>query len=330
MDKLRAAAIVLLGLGDKSAADIMQNMSPKEVESVIEAINNIDDISEQDVLTAYNEFFRESHNSSGMDIVSRESVKMSLLNTFENKKIGSLSEGMDSEKAKWIELFKWQSVESTLSMIQDEHPQILAVICTVILLNEKASKVIKSFSREMQQQIIIRMSTLGSISTFAMEALSDLFRSQLEVTEKYNAISVDGVDAVAKIIAYLDVDTEREILNSISTSNKMLTEKIQERIFPFERLTMLDNKSMQVLLKEVPSEDLVMALKGVDPFIKELILKNMSSKAADILKDEIESKGPVKIANVMEAQKRIIVLARKLADEEKIILTTKNDADIVY
>lgn len=330
MERLRYAAIILLGIGEKFAAEILKNMDAKEIHLIIEEINQLQHVSEYEVIKALNEFFKEANDNSGIDLVTKEHLKNSLTSAVEHGIIGSLTDGIDDEKTKWLELIKWQPVENIVSIIQDEHPQIIAVIATVILSSEKASQVIKCLPKEVQNQVILRMTNIGPISTFAMDALSTFFESQLENTEKYNTISVDGVEAVANIISHLDTETEHEIMGNLSTSNKVLTEKIQEKIFPFERLASLDNRSLQTLLKEISNDDLVLALKGADDYVKTVFMKNMSNKAADILKDEMESKGPVKLANVVEAQKRIIVLAKKLSEEDKIILAVKNSPDVIF
>lgn len=320
----------MLGMGEKCAAEILKTMSPREVQLVIEAINQIDNVTDFDVIKALNEFFKETNNTTGLDIASREALKNSLASVAEHGRIGVLGDDFDNEKSKWIELFKWQSPEFIVPLIQDEHPQVIAIICALILDSEKASRIIKMLPKNTQSEVISRMAKMGSISAYAMDVMSDFFRNQLDSSEKHNAISVDGVEAVANIISYLDTESERQIMNDLSQTNAVLTEKIQERIFTFDRLAQLDARSLQTLLAEVKSEDLVIALKGVDDYIKQAFLKNMSSKSAEILKDEMESKGPVKIATVVEAQKRIISIAKKLGEEEKIILSTKNDPDVVF
>lgn len=324
MDKIKNAAIIIMGMGEKCAAEILKTMTPKDVQAIIEAINQIENVTEQDVVKALNEFFTESSSSAGVDIASIKNLLFSAVGSNHH------TDGISDDQAKWIESFKWQSHESIVAMIQDEHPQVLTMIISVILNGDKASKVIKSLSKPLQNQVIKRASGLNPISVFAMEALAKFFKDKLDNTETYNAITVDGIEAVANIISYLDSDTEREIMSDLTNTDKVLTEKIQEKILPFERLAQLDNKSLQTLLKDVKNEDLVLALKGVDEYIKSVFMKNMSQKAAEILQDDIEAKGPVKLAAVVEAQKKIIRLAKKLADEEKIVLSTKSDPDVVY
>lgn len=330
MDKIKQAAIIMLGMGDKYASEILKTMGPKEVEMIMDAINKIDNVTEVDVVQALNSFFKDANNNSGVDIVSKEIFKNSLVTVMESKKIENMADGANTEKVKWIDVFKLQSPDIIYSILQEEHPQIIAAVASVLLNGEKASQLIKRLPKELKSKVMARMANMGSISTFAMEAMSQYFEHELNSKQKYSEISVDGVEAIANIISYLDSETEKDIIDGISTINQELSDKIQEKILPFDRLAQLDKKSLQTLLSEVSNDDLVMALKGSDNYVKNVFMKNMSSKSADILKDELESKGPVKISNVIEAQKRIVNLAKQLASEDKIVLSTKVDSDIVY
>jgi flagellar motor switch protein FliG len=333
MDKIRNAAIILLGVGEKGASEILKNMSPREVRSIIEAINSIDSVTEDDVQAAFNDFFRESSGTSGIDAASREQIKNSLLSAVSNKGIGSIIHGINSDKDKWLELLRVQPVTSIVDMVIDEHPQVITALVIVVfnyLSSDSGTKMIKAMPKPLQNQVFRRMTGIGAMSKFAMDALSQFFEHELENSELNNTISIDGLETVANIISYLDSETEHEIMNELTSDNKVLGEKIQDKIFPFQRLAELDKKSLQYLLKEIKNEDLVVALKGVDDHVKEVFMTNMSTKSAEILRDEMDTKGPVKIAQVLDAQKRIIRTAKKLDEEEKIILSTKNNPDIVF
>ena len=324
MDKIKQAAILMLGMGDRYAAEILKGMEPKEVQAIIEAINGLGNISEVEVVEALNAFFKDANNNNGIDIFAKEQFKNSLASVVESKKLETLLDEGNGDHIKWQDVFKLQSSEMIHSILQDEHPQVIAVIAVLILPSEKASQMIKRLSKETKSQVIARMASLGPVSTFGMESFSIFFESELHNKEKYSEISV------ANIFSYLDSESERDIFEGISSINSGLSEIIQEKIMPFEKLTQLDKKSLQTLLSEVSNDDLVMALKGCETYVKNTFLKNMAAKSADILKDELESKGPVKIANVIDAQKRIVNLAKKLAEEDKIILSMKVDSDFIY
>lgn len=327
MDKIRKAAIILLGMGEEYAEQILKNMSKSEVHKIMEVINTIDNVTEDDVIHAMNEFFNASDNT-GIDIVSKENIKNTLISSLGIKGM----ENIDIEKSRWIELLKYEPLNSILETIRDEHPQIITALIVILtqLGSERASEIMKGQSKEMQNQIIKRISCIGPISTYAIEAISQFFEGELSSVDRYGVVTVDGVDAAANLISYLDGETEREIIADISSSDKKLADQIQDKLLPFEKLATLDSRSLQVLLKEVTPDDLVISLKGAPEHIKTAFMKNMSTKAAEILKDDLEAKGPVKLANVVQAQKNIVLLAKKLAKEEKIILSTKTDSDVVF
>lgn len=333
VDKSRNAAILLLGIGEKNAAEILKSMHPKEVRAIIDAINSIESISEDDVINALKNFFTDTDNSSGIDISAKENIRNSILNSMGNKGLGSILHGMNPEEDKWLELVRMQPIPSIIEMIQDEHPQIVTAIVIVVFNNissETGTKLIKALPKKIQSQVFRRMTEMGSISKFAIDALAIYFYQELESSEKNNVFSIDGLETVANIMSYLDSATEHEIMQELMSGDKDLSEKIQDKVFPFQRLADLDKRSLQTLLSEVKNDDLVMALKGVDERVKEIFLKSMSTKAAEILRDDMESKGPVKIAHVLDSQKNIIRIAKKLDEEEKIILSSKNNPDIVY
>jgi len=258
MDKVRNAEIILLSVGEKNAAEILKNMSPLEVRSIIEAINNIEHVSEEDVIRALNEFFTESNNSSGIDIASKEHIKNSLLSAMGNNGINSLIQGISTDNNRWLELVRMQPVTSIVDLVQDEHPQIITAIVIVVFNNigsETGTKLIKSFPKNLQSQIFRRMTTMGSISRFAIDVLALFFSAELQESNKNNTISVDGLETMANIISYLDSETERQIMSDLTNDNKALGEQIQDKIFPFQRLAEIDKKSLQVLLSEVRTKN---------------------------------------------------------------------------
>lgn len=331
MDKIKNAAIILLGLGEKCASDILKNMSPREVRAILEAINRVENVTDEEVIQALNDFFKESEGA-GIDVVSKEQIKNSLLLTVNTSGLDSIIQGIDSAKDTWLELIKEQPPNSLVDLIQDEHPQVVTSIIIIIfnyVSSDYGTKVIRLLPKALQNQIFKRMTSMGSMSRIGIESLGVFFEKELKGSATNNIITLDGLETAANIISYLDTETENQIMTEITNENKVIGEKIQDRIFPFYRLADLDKKSLQVLLKEVKNDDLLVALKGVDDRVKDVFMQNMSSKAAEILKDEMETKGPVKIAAVHDAQKRIIRLAKKLDEEEKIVLITKNSPDVV-
>jgi flagellar motor switch protein FliG len=329
MDKIKNAAIIILGMGEKCASEILKNMSPKEVRRIMEAVSSIEEVSEKDVIQALNSFFKASNNDAGIDFSYKENIKNSLSYVLGMKGV----DGANGDVGKWIELLKTQPIHNIVDLIADEHPQIITAVIVILtkISSDKASKIIKQLPKELQTAVIKKMTTICPISTYAIDTLSTFFEKLLETSsERYNVVSVDGVEAAANIISSLDIDSEREIITDLITIDKAMAERIQEKILPFDRIAQLDSKSLQTLLKEIDNDDLVLALKGADDYVKNIVMKNMSNKSAEILKDELETKGPVKLSNVIEAQKKIIMTAKKLAEEEKIILSSRHDNDVIF
>ncbi|WP_133128856.1 flagellar motor switch protein FliG [Legionella nagasakiensis] len=327
MDKLKNAAIILLGMGEKCAADILKNLTQKEVESIIEIMNNIGEISEYDVIKALNEFFNDTKKTTGINVTSGTYIRNTLVSAVGSDRAASLIEGTpNAEGLKGFELLKWQPLYLIVDALEEEHPQIITVIL-MCMDSEKAAEILKWLPKDLSKNVIKRMTNLSPVSHYAMNTLSDYLEEQFTSSEKYKRITSDGINMAANIISYLDSDIEHEIMSYLTEENKDVYEKLQGKLFPFEKLAKMDTKSLQLLLSEVPQEDLVLALKGADNELRNVFFKNISAKTVDLIKDDLEASGPVKIEDVLAAQKRMIELAKQLSDEEKIVLPsakTKN------
>lgn len=330
MDKIKSAAIIMLGLGENVAADILRSMSPKEIKSILDAVDSIGSITETDLHNAVKSIMSEINGGPNIDATSKEKLKNLIR---ENMTSENIFQSADADNTAWLEQLKMQPAEKIVAIIQDEHPQIITAIvifCFNHINSEYGKKVLASLPVATQTEVIKRMTTINALSKSALNALSKLFKSAFQDPESNGDFSLDGIDALANIISSLDSESEHKIVNLLTSKNKALGDKLQDRIFPFHRLADLDKKSLQLLLAEISSDDLVLALKGVSEAVKAIFFANMSSKAAEILKDDMEAKGPVKLSHVQDAQKRIIKIAKKLDQEEKIILTGKSNPNVVY
>lgn len=323
------AAIILLGMGENHAAEVLKILNHKEVEAIIEVMNNIDDVSEQEVIKALNEFFKETQLTSGLNTASADYIRNTLVNAMGSEKAEMLT-NIDNRPTplKGFELIKWQPLHQIVSALQDEHPQIITVtlMCTD---SEQSAQILKLLPKAVRKEVITRMTHNNPVSQYAMNVLSNYLEEQFTKTEKFKLLTSDGINLAANIISQLDIESENEIMSSISEENQEINEKLQDKLFPFEKLAQLDGRSLQKFLSELNNDDLVLALKGADDNLKESFFKNMSSKSADMLKEDIESKGPVKLSDVLEAQRRIIAVAKKLIQEEQIFLTSTKDNNTI-
>jgi len=322
MDNLRNAAIILLGMGEHCASEILKNLSHKEVESIIETMNNMDEVSEHEVIKALNEFFDETNTTTGINVTSNEYIRKTLLSAVGQDKAGTIfDETYMAEELKGCELLKWQPVYSIVDALEDEHPQIITV-ALMCLDSEKSAQILQLLPQELSNNVINRITNLSPVSSYAMKTLSDYLEEQFTQPEKFKLITSDGVNIAANIIANMNGDSENEVMSYLTTENKAVYDKIQDRLFPFERLAKFDSKSMQTLIAEIGNDELILALNGATAPLKQMFFKNMSAKSVDLLKEDLETAGPVKLQEAIDAQKRIVALAKKLINEQKIYMSS--------
>jgi flagellar motor switch protein FliG len=320
MESLKNAAIIILGMGESCAAEILKNMTHKEVESIIETMNHMGDVSEHEVITALNQFFNEANNTTGINVSSSEYIRKTFLTAVGSDKASTIfDETYLSEELVGVELLKWQPLHVIIDALEEEHPQIITV-ALMCLDGEKSAQILKWLPSELSKEVINRMTNLSPVSSYAMKTLSEYLQEQFTKTEKFKLITSDGVDMAANIISHMDNQEEKEILSFLTNENNDAYQRIQGKLFPFERLAKLDSRGLQTVIAEVANNDLVLALKGASEEVKAVFFKSMSSKTVDLLKDDMDSLGPKKIEDLMDAQKRIIDIAKKLAEEQKIIL----------
>jgi flagellar motor switch protein FliG len=320
MDYLKNAAIIILGMGEEGAAEILKSMSHKEVELIIETMKDMGDVSEQEVISALNAFFNEANNTTGINVASSEYIRKTFMNAVGLEKAGTIfDEDYLLDELEGIALLKWQPLHSIIDALGDEHPQMITV-ALMSLDSEKSAQILSWLPKDKSNDVINRMTALSQVSAFAMKTLSDYLLEQFSVSEKFKLITSDGVDRAANIIAHMDGAGESEVMSFLTSRNETVVKQIQDKLFPFERLAKFDSRSLQTLLTEISNDDLVLALKAAEPSLQNVFFKNMSSKTVSLLKDDLESLGPKKKEDLIDAQKRIVSVAKRLLEEEKIIL----------
>jgi flagellar motor switch protein FliG len=227
-----------------------------------------------------------------------------------------------------IEILDWMDARSISELILDEHPQIIALIISY-LDHGQASDVLAQLPEEAQADVIQRVATLQTVQPDALRELEIVMQRKFQANTSLRASQVGGIPAAAKIMNFLTQDIEARIMSSLKDDDEDLMIAIQESMFVFDNLIMSDDKSMQIIIRSVDTEDLVLALKGADEALSEKILSCMSTRAAANVQDEMEALGPVRLTEVQEAQKRIINVARRLSDEGSIVLAGRGGDDFV-
>lgn len=316
MTNLKNAAIILLGMGEACAAEVLKSLSHKEVDAIIDTMQSLTDISEYEVILALNEFFRETKMTTGIQHTSSKYFRKTLLNAVGSDKAEPLlDEKMLTEEYKGIELLRWQPLYAILDALEEEHPQVINV-ALMSLESELAAKVLNGLSGDLKKRIIKKMTHLNPVSHYAMQMLSDYLLEKFTNSEKYKPIATDGIDRAAEILRYLGDESEREIMNYLVSEDKDISEKIQDKLFPFERIGDLEPKMLQTLLSGFNHDDLVLSIKGADEKVKAALFKNMSNKTVELIREDIDSLGNVKPTMIIDAQKRMVEFAKKMIEEQ--------------
>lgn len=325
MDNAERAAILLLGMGEEKAAMVLKHMDPKQVERIVIAMNHLSNVSQDDVKSVLGEFVQATKGQSNFS-VKKDYIKNALKSALGDDRAQSLLERtkIDDGAAKGLDLLKWQDAQQVFELIKHEHPQIIAVILTY-LDSEQSAQILACLTKEMHADLLHRIAHLSTLSPLALDELNQFMTNQASSLKSFKTLSAGGAKTAADIVNYLDSDLEHNILQGMASLDESLTNKIQDLMFPFEKLASLDDRSLQMLLRDIQSETLVIALKGADETVRAKIFKNMSARAAEMVKDDLEAKGPLPLSQVMKAQKEIVAIAHRLAKEGKVLLGNKGE-----
>lgn len=323
------AAIFLLGLGEAGAASIMRHMSPKEVQRVGEAMASLSQVTNEQVSHVLKDFSSEVNEINPLGIGARDFTRRVMIEALGETKARSLLNKMDSSvESKGMEALKWMDARSVAGVIGEEHPQVMALVLAS-LDPDHAAQVLALLPRELQTDLVMRIARLDSVDVSAMTELDAILEKQLGMGQKAPPSTLNGLKTVAHLLNHLDAGLDQELLDTIKSEDEPLAGQIHDLMFVFENLLDLDDRGMQRLLREVAVDSLVIALKGVDDRLKNKFFDNMSSRAAEMLKEDLESKGPVKISEVEAAQKAILATASQLSDAGEIFLGGKGGEQFV-
>jgi len=326
---LEDAAILLMSLGEEEAAEVFKQLTPKEVQGLGETIAKLKTVSKERVEAVLERFAGEATDMGSIVADTDEYVKSVLRKALGEEKANLLIDRiLQGEDTTGIESLKWMDAASVAEMLRNEHPQIVAAIL-VHLDPDQASSVLKSFTERHRNEVMIRIATLDGIQPNALKDLNEVLSRVLAGGVQVKRQSLGGVKPAAEIINMMGTALETSILDYIRESDGDLAQKIQDNMFVFDDLGKLDDKGFQSLLKEVQTESLIIALKGASPEIREKVFKNMSSRAAETLREDLESRGPVKLSEVESEQKEMLKIVRRLADEGQIVLAGGGDDEYV-
>lgn len=312
------AAILLRAIGEEAAAQVMKQLDPKEIKKLGHYMNGTANISKEDEAVVISEF--ESASATGeVQFKGNEYIRSVLIKALGPEKAKAIIDSMTRKSYPGLEALKWVEAKSLAGMIKIEHPQTIAVILAH-LESEQASQLLAQLPEFLRGDVALRLATMEEVQPDVLEELSNTMQEALLSNTGMRAQSLGGTEMMADIMTRLDKNTEGSIMAKIAEKSQPLADAIRALMFVFDDLIKLDDRGMQELMKEISKEDLPMALRGANPDIKEKFFKNMSSRAAEMLKDDMESKGPVKITDVEKSQQNILKVCRKLEEEGRIVV----------
>jgi flagellar motor switch protein FliG len=324
-DGVMKSAILMLALGEDEAAEVMKYLSPKEVQKLGTAMAGMKSVEHEQIETVVNEFLEIADQKTSIGLDSDEYIRSVLTKALgDDKAAGLLNRILQTRDASGIESLKWMDAQTVAEFIKNEHPQIIATIL-VHLEPDQSAEVLSNFTDRLRQDVMLRIATLDGVKPVALRELNEVMTKLLTGNESLKKQQMGGIKAAAEIMNYLGGDNEASVMEGLKSYDEDMAQKIMDEMFVFDNVIDIDDKGIQVMLREVQSETLIVALKGATQELRDKIFKNMSSRAAEMMREDLETKGPVKLSEVEAQQKQILQIIRRLADEGQIILGGKGD-----
>ncbi|MFQ5643756.1 MAG: flagellar motor switch protein FliG [Thiogranum sp.] len=323
------AAVLLLTLGEDNAAEVLKHMGPKEVQKVGSAMAGMTNVPREQVTRVLENFTETVQEQTALGVDSDQYIRSVMVGALgEDKAKGLMDRILLGSSTKGLEALKWMDARAVAELIRLEHPQIQAIVLSY-LDNDHAAEVIKYFPERTRHDVLLRIATLDGIQPSALQELDEILERQFSGNQNVQSSSVGGVKSAADILNFVDSAIEGEIMEAIKDADAELGQQIQDLMFVFDNLIDVDDRGIQALLREVSSETLILALKGADEAMKEKIFGNMSKRAAEMMRDDLENKGPVRLSEVEGAQKEILSIARRMSESGELVLGGKGAEQFV-
>ncbi|HKO88156.1 MAG TPA: flagellar motor switch protein FliG [Burkholderiales bacterium] len=319
------SAMLLLSLGEEEAAEVFKFLAPKEVQKLGAAMAKLKNVKRENIEEVLDEFHNEAaaHTSVGLD--SNEYIRAVLTKALGNERAGHLIDRiLQGGDTSGIEGLKWMEASTVSELIKNEHPQIIASIL-VHLERDHAAEILSFFPERLRADIVLRVATLDGIQPNALKELNDVMAKVLSGANNLKKSAMGGVRVAAEILNFIPGAQETVIIEAVKEQDGELAQRIVDEMFVFDNIMDIDDRGIQLLLREVQSESLVVALKGTTEEMRERIFKNMSQRAAEMLRDDLEAKGPVRVSEVEAEQKEILKIVRRLVEEGQIALSGKGE-----
>ena len=329
MSGVQRAATLLLALGEEDAAEILKHMGPREVQDVGMAMAGLTNVSTRQMEQVMGDFVTTLEDQTSLGLGSDEYIRSMLTNALGSDKAGGMIDRiLLGRNSKGLEQLKWMDPRAVVEMIRLEHPQIIAIVLS-FLDSDQAAEVLAQFPDQVRPDIIMRVATLEGIQPAALQELDEILERQFSGGGNVQSSSMGGVKTAANILNMTDGAVEGLVMEQITDTDADLAQEIQDLMFVFDNLIDIDERGIQTLLREVSSEQLLLALRGAEEALKEKIFSNMSKRAAEMLRDDLEAAPPARLSDVEGAQKEILLVARRLSDAGEIMLGGSGGDDFV-
>ena len=329
MSKLDKAAIFLLSLGESDAAAILKHMGPKEVQRVGSAMAGLRTVHREQVQEVMGDFIEVVSDQTSLGVGADGYIRSMLTQALGGDKANSLVDRiLLGGSTSGLDSLKWMEPRAVADVIRFEHPQIQAIV-VAYLDPDMAAEVVGYFDHKVRLDILLRVAALNTVQPSALKELNEILEKQFAGNSNTSRAAMGGVKRTADIMNFLESSTESQLIEAIREMDEDLSSRIEDLMFVFDNLAEVDDRGIQALLREVSSEVLIVALKGADDAIKDKIFRNMSKRASELLQDDLEAKGPVRISEVEAAQKEILTIARRMADAGEIVLGGKGGEEMI-
>lgn len=327
-DGIMKSAMLLLTLGEDEAAEVLKHLGPREVQKLGAAMASLKSVPRDKVEAVVDEFYEETQRGAPVT-ADEEYIRGMLTKALGDDRAANLiSRILQGGDTAGIESLKWMDAATVAELIKNEHPQIIATIM-VHLEFDHAGEILKHFTDRLRNDVLLRIATLDGVQPTALQELNDALTRILSGSANIKKTAMGGVRTAAEILNFVGTAHETAIIDNVREYDPDLAQKIIDEMFVFENLIDVDDRGVQLLLREIQSESLILALKGANEAMREKVFKNMSQRAAEMLREDLESKGPVRLSEVEREQKEILKIARRLADEGQIQLGGKGEDEYI-
>lgn len=314
------AAILLMSLGEEQASQVLKHLNPREVQQLGSAMATLGSVSRQQMQEVIADFTRAFEDQTNIGVGADDYLKRVLNNALgENKAANVLDRILKGGSTNGVEALKWMDARAVAEVVRNEHPQIVAIILSHID-PDHAAEVLLYLPQNLISEVMIRIARLETIQPTALRELDEMLEKQFAGRQTVQSSGVGGVKSAGNIMNFLDSSVSEAVMAEIENLDAEMSTEIQESMFVFDNLTGVDDRGIQSLLREIQTESLITALKGAEEGVREKFFKNMSKRAAETLREDLDAKGPVRLADVETAQKEIVATARRMADAGEISL----------